>query len=128
MKRTGTLLLILLAGCSSPAEDRCSYGEVQKYFGAIVPGKPEKAEGRTFRIPLSFGPAKELHSAICLKKVEASVQGKAVRLRTFRHVPLRSGRKADPSPRVALPGPGPYALLYEDPDGSTHPLGTLEVP
>jgi hypothetical protein len=113
---------------TSFAISACSDMKSRDFFaaGGITIGAPAATEPGTYRIPIEFETKIE-HSGQWIDAVSANVSGSDILVTaTFTSANRKSGYPG----YVELKGipAGTYALKYQDPDGTEHPIGRVVLP
>ena len=118
MKKLLMLTALLLAGCDKPA--------TRNFIGDITVGQPVWTNGTCF-LPVDL-PTRILHSAQWINKVDSSVAGTNILLTA--HItkpPFRTKQFYQGQINLGAIRPGTYAVVYCDPQGTQHPIGTTTI-
>lgn len=120
------LSLALLSACTSER-----YWAQRGWFAdpdGIRVGDPVRLDAGDVALPMSFAPA-HLTTLRFVRAVEASVTDDRILVRAEVSLP---GPRWEPWDGAPVPlghvSPGPYQVRYLQPDGSSLPLATVEVP
>lgn len=106
----------------------CSEPKPRDFFaaGGITIGAPAAIEPGTYRIPIQFD-TKIVHSGQWIDAVSAKVSGSDILVTaTFTSANRKSGYPGHVEVK-GIPA-GTYTLKYQDPDGTTHPVGPVVLP
>jgi len=96
------------------------------YAGQIVVGEPIRTEkGVELNFTFSGGGWIQ-NSGICFKNAKAEVNERTIRMTMFTSV--CTGGTVQPKLIIGDELKGSYKLVFEDPDRTTHPLTTIEIP
>jgi len=117
MKRIAAILtaVVLLAGCNRE--------ESRDFFGDITLGLPLWTNGYCFLTAKL--PTKIQHSGQWVYKVSGTVDGTNILLTAHITSTLRTVFSGNIN--VGRPSPGEYRVLYSDPDGDRHFIGTTKI-
>ncbi len=117
MKRIAAILTcsLLLAGCN--------HKESRDFFGNITVGPTVWTNGYCFlKAKL---PTKIQHSGQWVYKVTGEVEGTNILLTARMTTTIRTAFSGNIN--IGNPSAGNYQVLYRDPDGDRHELGTVEI-
>ena len=111
-------MALLLAGCDEPV--------ARDFIGDITVGQPVWTNGTCF-LPVAM-PTRILHSAQWIDKVDVKAEGTNILLTAHMTKPPYSTKQAYPGQiNLGSIRPGTYAVIYCDPQGSVHPVGTTTI-
>ena len=117
MKRITALLtcVLLLAGCNRE--------ESRDFFGDISVGPTVWTNGYCFL--KATLPTKIQHSGQWVYKVTGEVDGTNILLTAHMTTTIRTAFSGNIN--IGTPSSGNYRILYRDPNGDRHALGTVEI-
>ena len=132
--------ILLLGGCgtmvSIAARSSRDWQFVQS-VGGIAIGKPARDGRGNITLPIHCNVSGTrrittrptgIHSALVCERPSVGVRGSMVFITV--HTTVASDRNSDadcPAANLGRLKPGRYSVVYRDPDGSSHPLGVIEV-
>ena len=120
------VLSLMFSGCSSGLQTITEEQIDRTYAGEISVGEPIQTE-KGIELNLAFSEGGWIqHSGICFRSAEAEVDERIIRLKVFTSV--CTGDTIRPKLVLDKELEGIYDLVFEDPDGKTHPLTTIEIP
>ena len=119
-------ICLTLPGCTSGLKKITEEQIDRVYAGQLVVGEPIQSKKR-IELNLSFsGGGWVQNSGICFKKAKVEVNQKTIKMRVFTSV--CTGEALQPKLILSDDLKGSYQLVFEDPDGTIHPLTTIEIP
>lgn len=119
-------LCLIFSGCSTGLKTITEEQIDRVYAGQIVVGKPTQTE-KGIELNLTFsGGGWIQNSGICFKDAKGKVDERTVRMTVFTSV--CTGDTVQPKLILSDKLKGSYHVIFEDPDGTTHPLTTIEIP
>jgi hypothetical protein len=119
-------LCLLLASCSSAVRKITEEQIDITYAGEITIGKPIETKNG-IELDLAFSGGKWMHnSGLCFNKSETTVDDRIIKMSVFTSV--CTDGKVNRKLAINEDLKGSYQLVFEDPDGTTHPLTTIEIP
>jgi hypothetical protein len=119
-------LCLILTSCSTSLKKITEEQIDHIYAGRITVSEPTKSK-KGIELNLTFsGGGWIRNSGVCFKKAKAEVNEKTIRMRVFTSV--CTGESVHPKLILSDNLEGSYQLVFEDPDGTIHPLTTIEIP
>ncbi len=119
-------LCLMLSGCSIGLKKITSEQIDRVYAGQIIIGEPIQTEkGIVLNLTFSGGGWIK-NSGICFKNAKATVDNRIISMTVFTSV--CTGDTTQPKLILSDKLKGSYQVVFEDPDGTTHPLTTIKIP
>ena len=126
MKFLTLAFCLILAGCSAGLKEITEEQIDRGYAGQIALGDPVQNENG-IELNLTFsGGGWVQNSGICFKSARAKVDDRIIRMTVFTSV--CTGDTVQPKLFLGDKLKGRYQVVFEDPDGTIHPLTTIEIP
>ena len=116
----------LLGGCGAVVESATRQPRPLSYVGRVVLGAPQLDADRV-TVPITFeGGEWFRNSALVPSGVETTVADRSIFITVSSALPRGNARLS----QLTLPhlGAGSYSVIYRDPDGSLHEIGSIEIP
>lgn len=119
------LLLVALAGCDAMVRSATRNPMPLSHFREVRFGEPTTEDGHVV-VPVDC-PTRIVHSGNVTHAIDAAVDGGTIVVTVWTCL-VTDGRPED-SERLVLPPDtrGTFAVVYRDPDGTGHPIGTLAI-
>ena len=119
-------LCFLLTSCSSIIRGVTESQIDRAYSDQIIISEPTKTtDGIELDLMFSGGEWYR-NSGICFKKAKATVDEEIIKIRVFVSICTNAGIESKVTINEDLEGS--YELVFEDPDGTIHPLKTIVIP
>ena len=119
-------LCLIFLGCSTSLKEITEEQIDRVYAGKIVLGEPSQTE-KGIELNLTFsGGGWIQNSGICFKNAKAEVDERIIRMTVFTSV--CTGDAVQPKLILSDKLKGSYQVVFEDHDGTTHPLTLIEIP
>lgn len=126
MKLLILTLCLILSGCSTGLQKITEEQIDHVYAGQIVVSEPTQTD-KGIELNLTFsGGGWIQNSGICFKNAKAKVDDRIIRMTVFTSV--CTGDTMQPKLILSDKLKGSYQVVFEDPDGTIHPLTTIEIP